>query len=153
LIIVGFIGVAVLFGLKSLFVTESNPLAGEETLTHPIQEVLANGNVYAIVFAVMMASICAPIVEETVFRGVFYRYLRDRSVAWARWPSICVSALMNSLIFAAIHPQGWEAVPALAAIGVTLTLIRVWRGSLLGPMAAHCFHNTVLLGLSLLIMQ
>ena len=64
-----------------------------------------------------------------------------------------MSALGTGVIFAAVHPQGWTAIPALGAIGFVLALIREWRGGLLASMAAHALNNGTLLTLMLLVMR
>ena len=72
-----------------------------------------------------------------MFRGLFYRYLRARL-------SVVAAALVTGFVFAAVHPQGWTAIPALMAIGAWLAVLREWRGSIIAPMTAHALHNGVL---------
>jgi membrane protease YdiL (CAAX protease family) len=57
-----------------------------------------------------------------------------------------------SLIFAAIHPQGWVAIPALMSLSCGFTLVREWRGTLLPGMVAHGLHNGLLLIGSILLL-
>lgn len=90
-----------------------------------------------------VASIVAPIVEETMFRGVLYRYLRSASGHWRPALSVLFSAGVVSLLFAVIHPQGYLAVPALMGLAVAFTLMREWRGTLLPSMIAHGINNGV----------
>jgi membrane protease YdiL (CAAX protease family) len=54
------------------------------------------------------------------------------------------AAAISGVIFAAVHPQGWAVVPALAAIGAVLALVRQWRGSLVASITAHALHNGML---------
>lgn len=89
-------------------------------------------------FLFLLACVYAPIVEETLFRGALYCYLR-RSLSWV------VSAAISSFIFAILHPQGWVAVPALGVIGFNLSAIREWRGSAIASMTAHALNNGVLI--------
>ncbi len=65
---------------------------------------------------------------------------------------MAVSAGFNALIFAIIHPQGLIAVPALAAIGFNFSLVREWRDSLIASMTMHAAHNSIVLGLSILVL-
>ena len=112
-----------------------------EQLSHPIFEAPHSGSHAAFVFSLYLAAaVWAPLVEETVFRGALYRYLRGRSSGWIAAPIIGV-------IFAAVHPQGFAAIPALAAIGASFVLLRQWRASLIAPMTAHALHNAVLVTL------
>ncbi len=90
-----------------------------------------------------VASVVAPIVEETMFRGVLYRHLRAASAAWQPALSVLFSAVVVSFLFAVIHPQGFLAVPALMALALAFTLMREWRGTLLPSMIAHGINNAV----------
>jgi membrane protease YdiL (CAAX protease family) len=55
-----------------------------------------------------------------------------------------LSAIGVSVIFAAIHPQGWTTIPALGSIGLVLALIRLQRDSLVASMTAHAMNNSLL---------
>lgn len=118
----------------------TDELAGVETMGHPIQEAMSGSS--SLIFAVFFLTVvCAPIVEETFFRGVFYRYLRDVWQGGSLVFKIGFAALLNSFIFAVIHPQGIAGVPILTALAIVLSLIRENRGSLWGSMAVHAAHN------------
>ncbi|MDA8908926.1 CPBP family intramembrane metalloprotease, partial [bacterium] len=84
-----------------------------------------------------LAAVFAPVFEELFFRGALHRWLRGRF-------GFLVSALLTGAIFAALHPQGWLGIPALAAIGVGFSLLRESRDSLIAPMVAHAINNGVL---------
>ena len=77
--------------------------------THPIQFQVGQG-VWSTLQIYLLACIWAPIVEETMFRGMLFHHLRRFGRGW-RW---LFSAALVSFIFAAIHPQGWAAIPAPA---------------------------------------
>lgn len=109
--------------------------------SHPVQGMAASGDPLIIVEMYILACIAAPLVEETIFRGVLYRHLREASGKWSLVVSVLLSALGSSLIFAALHPQGLVAIPTLVALGSGFCFIREWRGSLLPSMFAHGFHN------------
>jgi membrane protease YdiL (CAAX protease family) len=93
----------------------------------------------------ILACIGAPIIEETMFRGALLGHLRARLPWW-------ISAPIVSLIFAAIHPQGWVAIPVLGSIALVLAWLREWRGSLIASMTAHAFNNMVAVLLLVLLM-
>lgn len=106
---------------------------------HPIvPELLGGGNIGSILF---LAAVAAPIVEETLLRGLLYRHLREMSARWRFVLSVFFSTLVSSVIFAVIHPQGWAGVPMLTAIATALCLIREWRDSLVAPMIMHGVWN------------
>ncbi|MDC0294854.1 CPBP family intramembrane metalloprotease, partial [Mariniblastus sp.] len=100
----------------------------------------------------LTACVAAPIVEETVFRGILYRHLRDVKSFSARWMSVLFAAIINALIFAAIHPQGIYGVPVLAMLAIGFSFAREWRGSLVSSMAMHAIHNTLVTCVSLVIL-
>ncbi len=111
---------------------------------HPVVDWIRAGG-SGLFLTYLLACVWAPLVEETVFRGYFYHYLRGRT-------GVFLSTLTVSLVFAAIHPQGLIALPALAAIATVLALIREWRGSLIASVAVHATHNAVMVTLLLLIL-
>lgn len=111
--------------------------------SHPIVDEFVAGDSNVIIIALLTACVAAPIVEETMFRGVLYRHLREFSVQKARWASVGLSVLLNSLIFASIHPQGLAGIPVLTAVAIGMSLAREWRGSLISSMTMHAIHNTL----------
>lgn len=106
---------------------------------HPIMFANPRG-VWPVVQLYLLASVWAPLVEETMFRGALFHHLRQRHGWW-------LSALLSSFLFAAIHPQGWVAIPALGAIALVLAAIRQWRGTMFASAAAHALNNGVLVTL------
>jgi membrane protease YdiL (CAAX protease family) len=44
-------------------------------------------------------------------------------------------------LFAAIHPQGWAAIPVLASVGFVFAAVREWRASIIAPMVGHALNN------------
>ncbi len=124
--------------------------SSEPLPSHPIIHFLARPDWWMKLQLVLLASVIAPIVEETMFRGVLYRHLRDATHRLGSTVSALLSATVVSFLFAAIHPQGLVAVPVLMAIAYALTLAREWRGTLLPGMVAHGLNNGVVLGLFLL---
>jgi membrane protease YdiL (CAAX protease family) len=101
-----------------------------ETPTHPVVFNLSKSPLLLF----LLACVYAPFAEETLFRGALYGYLR-RSFPWL------VSAIISSLIFAILHPQGWVAIPVIGVIGFNLSTIREWRGSAIASMTAHALNN------------
>ena len=119
--------------------------------THPIVfEVLHSGwaGWLQILF---VASVMAPLVEETMFRGVLYRHLREATGRWGWFASVALSALLASFVFAALHPQGWLGIPVLMALALGFTAAREWRGSLLPSMTVHALNNAMVLLLLILM--
>jgi membrane protease YdiL (CAAX protease family) len=120
---------------------EGGELSPDRMPYHPVVGWLLEGGWWAKLQVVILASVLAPLVEETLFRGVLYRQLRDATGRFGYVGSVLASGLATSFVFAAIHPQGLIAVPALMALALAFTLAREWRGTLLPAMIAHGVNN------------
>jgi membrane protease YdiL (CAAX protease family) len=112
---------------------------------HPVVEWARNSAWLERAHILLLAAVIAPIIEETIFRGVLYRHLREGTAQWRTGASIAFSVGFNGFVFAAIHPQGLLAIPALMSVATGLSLAREWRGSLVAPMVMHGVSNGVLM--------
>lgn len=118
-----------------------------EPAPHPvIDEVLGGGDLMSVVKVYLLACVWAPVVEELVFRGAFYHHMRRR------WHAV-IAALVSGLVFAAIHPQGVIAVPALTTLAFVFAMLREWRGSIIAPMTAHACNNAFVFTLAILLLR
>ena len=127
-------------------------ISGEQAPpSHPAVEMLGGAGALEIVLLFALASVMAPIVEEIAFRGFLYGHLRSVVAPRARFASAMVAAVVSSVIFAAIHPQGLLFVPALGGLAVGFCLYREMRGSLIAPMVAHGINNAFTLALGLML--
>ena len=144
--------------LVTLLMRLTLPIPSPEVFTtgagpsHPVQEYIADGGWFLIAFVFVSACIAAPIVEETMFRGVLYRHLRDVTGSSNRWLSVAFSGLLNSFLFAAIHPQGVFGIPMLMTLAIGFSLLREWRGSLFGAMFMHGLSNFLVVMISFALM-
>jgi membrane protease YdiL (CAAX protease family) len=118
--------------------TTASAPAGPEV--HPVVGWIYEGDLWVRLACFALAAGFAPVFEELFFRGALQRYFRGRL-------RFLASALLTGLIFAALHPQGFFAIPALAGIGVGFSLLREWRDSLIAPMTAHAINNGCLVGM------
>ncbi len=132
------VGVGVLLTLLVTMLTGSDA-------SHPIAGEVDVSNIWAMVGLYALATVWAPLVEESVFRGALYRHLRARVAC-------PIAALVCGLVFAIIHPQGIAGVPVLTAMGVVFCLIREWRGSLVGAMVAHALNNFFAVSVLMVVM-
>jgi membrane protease YdiL (CAAX protease family) len=109
------------------------------TPEHPIVPYAAKGGaVFWAAFA--LAAIVAPVVEETVFRGMLYTALRARMRVWP-------AALVSGGIFAAVHPTLPGQFLPILALGVVLAMLREKTGSLAPSMVCHAINNAAMLAL------
>jgi membrane protease YdiL (CAAX protease family) len=142
------VGLLVFLLLSSLLRHAGLPV---EQPSHPLVGWVAQSGWWVRLQAAFDACVVAPLVEETMFRGVLYRHLREATGRLRPAAAVLASAAVVSVLFAAIHPQGLLFIPVLGALSFVFCLAREWRGSLLAPMVAHGLNNGVTLLLLLLM--
>lgn len=120
--------------------------------THPILGSVPGGGWWNRLLILLLACVAAPIVEETMFRGLLYRQLRSSTGLWPRWLGVAFSATVVSFLFAIVHPQGPLAVPALMSLAYGLVALREWRGTLVPGIVMHALNNGLLMALFMLAM-
>jgi membrane protease YdiL (CAAX protease family) len=147
------IAVTILIMFIQSGVRQTHELAPLGPPGHPIQEEIASGNGQTWLLVFLTACIAAPIVEETMFRGVLFRHLRDLTSPARLGLSVMLAALGNALIFALIHPQGLMGVPPLVTLAVGFSLVRHWRDSLIAPIIMHALNNGILIGFLILLLS
>ena len=112
---------------------------GEEVTTYGVVEQAVDPahpeNLWITAF---LAVIVAPLVEETIFRGMLYPAMRDaagggRRAAW-------IAAIIVSAIFAAFHGHAPSFLP-LFALAMVLTFVFEKTNSLSTVVLAHAFFN------------
>ena len=87
---------------------------------------------------VLSANVMAPIVEEVLFRGLFYGALRSRLPAI---PAMGFSAA----IFMVVH-QPFAVWPQIFLLGLFLAWAYERSGSLAAPIAIHFASNAAVMG-------
>lgn len=120
---------------------------------HPVISQIREATLQQKLGLLLLAAVCAPIVEEIMFRGVLYRHLREATRGVRMSASILISSFSTSLLFAVIHPQGWVAVPALSTLAVGFSVAREWRGSLVAPITAHALNNFIVITIAMLCLS
>jgi membrane protease YdiL (CAAX protease family) len=89
---------------------------------------------------VVLATLSAPLVEESIYRGMLYPALQ-RALG-AVWAVLIVAAL-----FALVHVYQYRAnigvIMAISLLSLTLTLVRAWTGRLLPCVIIHFLFNGV----------
>jgi membrane protease YdiL (CAAX protease family) len=142
--VMGYLATLPVLVLAALLMLLLVKLAREPAPMHPVVEWLAGGKAQTLIPLFLMATLVGPLFEELMFRGVLYQHLRHH-LGWV------LSALVMGFVFAAIHPQGWFAVPPLMTLGFAFGCLREWRGSLLPCVCAHVLNNTLVLTLAFLL--
>jgi uncharacterized protein len=77
----------------------------------------------------------APLVEEVLFRGVLFQWLR------ARLP-LALAVLLSAAIFSVAHMIA-PLMPALFVVGIILALAYEFTGSLWLPIVLHAMQNSL----------
>jgi membrane protease YdiL (CAAX protease family) len=153
LLAVGVVGTLVLLALQGLFTPPLEPFAPAGGPAHPVVLEIAAPGWWVKLQVLLLASVIAPFVEETMFRGVLYRHLRGATSGMGRAASVLAAGGLSSLVFAAIHPQGWVAIPALMSLALAFVWLREWRGTLLPAMLAHGISNGVVMLVLILLLR
>lgn len=122
-----------------------DPVAPE----NKVLELVGGTSGWTLVLVVTLATIWAPLVEETIFRGALYRHLRARLAGVA---GVAVSVLVAAGAFGLAHSYVWIGVVAVTTLGAVFAVMREWRGSLIAPITAHCLHNSVAMALMLSVL-
>lgn len=87
----------------------------------------------------LLAGVAIPIAEEIFFRGVVYRWLRDK---WG----VAVGAIVSGVIFGLAHFEPATVVPAVL-LGIALALVYERSRSLWPPILIHVLNNALALAL------
>lgn len=107
---------------------------------NPILDMIQDLNPVTLVLLYTLATIWAPLCEELVFRGAMLRHLRARLV-------LPLAAVLSAVVFGLMHGYMALQLIPVTILGFNFALLRAWRGSLVGPIAAHALNNAVVLGL------
>lgn len=111
---------------------------GGDTGNQQLVEELERSRGLPVVLFAIGAVVMAPIVEETLYRGLLFRALLRRVGPGT-------SVFVSALIFAAVHflgdPNAFRSLPALAALGVILALRALRTGSLSASILIHAGFN------------
>lgn len=118
---------------------------GEPPVDNPILEIMAHAGTLEMVMFFVLATCWAPFVEETVFRGAFFGHLRARG-------SLLAAAAASAMAFGIMHGYEYMMLGPVILLGFTFALIREWRGTIVGCMAAHFVHNAATLTLLTLLL-
>jgi membrane protease YdiL (CAAX protease family) len=103
---------------------------------------LAKGSFYLLIMALFSILIAAPIIEEFVFRGILYTYLRNKM---SRKRAI----ILSSIIFAFFHfslDQGLSNISLLVSLfslSLFLAFLYEKERSLIAPIALHMTFNSI----------
>ncbi|MGV3618064.1 MAG: CPBP family intramembrane glutamic endopeptidase [Fimbriimonas sp.] len=116
------------------------------TPSHPATQAVTQAeNILSILPLLLFGAIIAPIWEEILFRGTLFPAIGRVA------GSVLTGALVSSLLFALIHPQGPILVPALAGVGAMSCGLAYQTRSLIPSIVMHILHNTTIFTIALLM--
>lgn len=126
---------------------------GSMRASHPIQQLVEESGAAGLALTYLLACVCAPLFEEVFFRGAIYRNIRTGLGRFGALGAPVAAAVLSSVLFAAIHPQGLVFVPVLGSLALAFCIMREWRGTINGPIVAHAINNGVVLSLNVLLLR
>lgn len=85
------------------------------------------------VLLIVGGTLAIPLIEESLFRALIYRALRQRN-------GVAAAAVLSSALYAALHFSLTTAV-FLFILGIFCALAYERTGSLLAPITIHSLHN------------
>ncbi|HBW37294.1 CPBP family intramembrane glutamic endopeptidase [Desulfosporosinus sp. BICA1-9] len=103
--------------------------------TDVYSKLLGQATGYTLFLNLLLAGILAPIVEETLFRGVIFGSLQ---AYFGKWTAATISAV----IFSALHFQVYGFFPRFV-LGLVLIFLYTKFKSLYPPVTLHALNNTV----------
>lgn len=108
-----------------------------------VQEMAAESvrNAASVIAFAAMASVVAPILEETLFRGLLFTALRE-------WLGFWPAGMVSAACFAMMHAPA-SRLPT-AVLGMALARMYERSGSLVPAIGAHALHNALFYGALLL---
>jgi membrane protease YdiL (CAAX protease family) len=133
---------AVLVALASLPLVAAVNLATQMLAGGPIRnpqlDIVAPGGFSwrGLIGMVVMAGMVAPMVEEILFRGLLYGWLRGRL-------GVAAAVVLSAFLFALVHGIPM-LMPAIAVQGVLLALLYERSGSLWPAIVMHGTFNAIM---------
>ncbi len=118
-------------------------LFGMDQQQQPLVEELQTASPLLQAYLVVVAAVMAPLVEETLFRGLLFRALNARL---AFWPA----ALISALLFAAGHALLFALLPVML-LGSLFAFLTRRAGSVVPSATAHGVYNLVVSLVALLM--
>ncbi|MFZ3129595.1 MAG: type II CAAX endopeptidase family protein [Desulfosporosinus sp.] len=98
-------------------------------------KLLGQATWYSLILNLVLAGVLAPLVEETLFRGVIFGSLQAYFGKW-------ISAVLSAMIFSALHFQNYGFFPRFV-LGMVLVYLYDKYKSLYPAIALHGLNNIV----------
>lgn len=103
-------------------------------------KLLGNVTLFTFILNLLLAGVLAPIMEETLFRGIIFGSLQAYLGKWT-------AAAVSAAIFSGLHFQAYGFFPRFV-LGMVLAYLYTKHKSLYPSMAMHALNNIVALTLA-----
>ena len=104
----------------------------------PLSEILESTSYSMFFIFLAIALVLAPLGEEIIFRGYFYRVLSVfKGQGWA----IVIVAVLFGLFHVEQFCGDWLAIAVVALLGFVLTFLRAWTQSTIASAVLHYAYN------------
>jgi hypothetical protein len=117
----------------------NSPHGTNNPLQLHMSDALATADVGLILWYALVAVILAPIIEETLFRGLLYPWLRKRV-------GIILAAVISAILFALFHFDARGAIQ-YCALGIILALVYERSRSIPAVALVHALWNAWVLAI------
>jgi membrane protease YdiL (CAAX protease family) len=143
---IGFFVFLLEFPLTALMSYVGDKIFPNETKAHPAVTMLVNSHSPIMIVALLLlASLQAPLFEETIFRGLMLPAVVRVT------GSLALGIGITSFLFASIHPQGLGAWLGLSTVAAASCMSLYYTRSLGPSIVMHAVHNAVTLCFVLLL--
>ncbi|GAO99889.1 CPBP family intramembrane glutamic endopeptidase [Fructobacillus ficulneus] len=146
--IIGWSGMVIWNQIDIIFFYKLNK--GTTENQNAIDSLLHTGGTYSLVMFSLLIVFLGPVMEEILFRGLFFRYFKSEKFPW-------LVVVLSGLIFGIYHLSSYTWIslldlPPYAIIGFALAYVRYKTDKLSSSIIMHIFHNGWIQVLSLLMM-
>lgn len=129
--VMGGFALALVVGVLGRYVGGSSPL--------PVEEMFRSRQ--SVLLLMALGILVAPLVEETIFRGVIYPVIAGKF-------GIAAGVLVTGTLFGLAHAQqlggAWGQISLLILVGIILTYIRARAGTVAASYFVHLGYNSIL---------
>jgi membrane protease YdiL (CAAX protease family) len=129
--VMGGFGLALVVGILGRYVGGSSEL--------PVEQMFRSRQ--SVLLLMALGILVAPLVEETIFRGVIYPVIAGKF-------GIATGVLVTGTLFGLAHAQqlggAWGQISLLILVGITLTYIRARAGTVAASYFVHLGYNSIL---------
>ncbi|HEY3418740.1 MAG TPA: CPBP family intramembrane glutamic endopeptidase, partial [Armatimonadota bacterium] len=106
---------------------------GDNAVNPIIPFVLQTRSIWVQLYLLLTVTVVAPLVEETLFRGILFRALNHRLAFWS-------AAVLSGFLFAIAHGELMAILP-ITLLGTVFAFLTQRSRSLLPSAAAHAGYN------------